>query len=295
LLLEEPQLGLRPARVALVVDKASGDLHGDGPLLMAAFRKLAVEAEIVPWGAGPDWGSFDGVLIRHTWDYIFERDSFLAWAEDVSERTRLANSAEVLRWNTDKRYLREIEAAGIPIVPTAWVAPGEDVPEVEWESFIVKPSVSAGARLSARYLRGDDIASHVERIHMSGAAAMLQPYVTTVDDEGETGTYVFGGEVSHAIRKGPVLNTIHSPRDDLSAASHQRVGPAPVEPTLAAFGLRVLQRAPAVLYARVDTVIDREGHPMLMELEVTEPFLFLEHAPEAADRFARAVSQWLSG
>jgi hypothetical protein len=285
---------LRPARVALVVDKASGDLHGDGPLLMAAFRKLAVEAEIVPWGAGPDWGSFDGVLIRHTWDYIFERDSFLAWAEDVSERTRLANSAEVLRWNTDKRYLREIEAAGIPIVPTAWVAPGEDVPEVEWESFIVKPSVSAGARLSARYLRGDDIASHVERIHMSGAAAMLQPYVTTVDDEGETGTYVFGGEVSHAIRKGPVLTAVGSPRDDLSAASHQLVRPATVEPMLADFALRVLDNAPPVLYSRVDTVIGDEGRPMLIELEVTEPFLFLEHAPDAADRFARAVSRWLS-
>ena len=140
--------------MALVADKETVDLLSDGPLLMAAFRTLAIEAEIVPWGAGPDWAGYDGVLIRHTWDYVFDRDSFLVWADEVAHVTRLANAPEVLRWNTDKRYLRDLEAAGVRIVPTIWVAPGEDVPEIAWESFVVKPSVSAGARLSARYTRG---------------------------------------------------------------------------------------------------------------------------------------------
>ena len=281
-------------RVALVADKQTADLLSDGPLLLAAFARLDIEAEVVPWGNGLDWASFDGVLIRHTWDYVFDRDSFLVWAAEVAQVTRLANAPEVLRWNTDKRYLRDLEAAGIRIVPTIWVAPGEDVPDVPWESFVMKPSVSAGARLSARYVPGDDIRGHLGLIHANGAVAMLQPYVASVDCEGETGTYVFGGEVSHAIRKGPVLDTVRAPRDDLSAASRQLVGPVPVDAALVDFAVRVLECAPPVLYSRVDTVMDDQGQPMLVELEATEPFLFLEHAPEAADRFALAVSRWLS-
>jgi hypothetical protein len=277
-----------------VANKTSTDLHGDGPLLVTAFGNLGIETEVVPWGAGPDWARFDGVLIRHTWDYVFDREAFLVWADGVAEVTRLANAPEVLRWNTDKRYLRDLEAAGISIVPTVWVAAGEDVPDVGWDSFVVKPSVSAGARLSARYVRGDDIRPHIDRIHMTGAVAMLQPYVATVDRQGETGTYVFGGEVSHAIRKGSVLNDVRAPRDDLSASSHQLVGPATVETTLADFAVQVLESAPPVLYCRVDTVVDDEGQPMLMELEATEPFLFLEHTPRAADHFALAVSRWLA-
>src|SRR5437763_12701347 len=118
---------------------------------------------------------------------------------------------------------------------------------------------------------------------------MLPLYAPPANVEHETGTYVFGGEVSHAIRKEPVLETVRVPLSDLSAGSHQLVGPAVVDRRLAAYALEVLAAAPAVLYARVDTVMDEAGRPMLMELEATEPFLFLEHAPDAADRFARAV------
>jgi hypothetical protein len=148
--------------------------------------------------------------------------------------------------------------------------------------------------MSASYDRGADITGHVERIHATGAAAMVQPYVESVDGVGETGTYVLGGEVSHAVRKGAVLDNIRSPLEDLSAASHQLVGPAAVEEQLAGFAAYVLECAPPVLYSRVDTVMAHDGRPLLMELEATEPFLFLEHAPEGADRFARAVSRWVT-
>jgi len=280
-------------RVALVTNKESADLHTDGPRLAAAFERLGVDTAVVPWGGGTDWARFDGVLIRNTWDYVFDRDGFLAWAEAVSATTPIANSVSVLRWNTDKRYLRDLSAAGIPVVPTVWAEPGHPLPRVEWKDFVVKPSVSAGARLSARYGHGDDITGHVARIYALGAAAMIQPYVASLADDEETGTYVFGGEVSHAVTKAPVLESMRAPRDDLEAGAHQLVGPAEVDPRFAAFALGVLAAAPPVLYARVDTVVDN-GEPMLMELEVTEPFLFLEHAPEAADRFAKAALRWLS-
>src|SRR4029077_2046002 len=144
---------------------------------------------------------------------------------------------------------------------------------------VVKPSVSAGARLSARYRRDDEIAGHIARIHAIGAVAMVQPYLASID-QGETGTYVFGGEVSHAITKGPVLDDLTEPREDLYGGAHQLGGPAPVDPRLAAFAARVRSVAPDVLYSRVDTVMGDDGEPVLMELEATEPYLFLEHAPE---------------
>jgi hypothetical protein len=279
-------------RVALVASAQTTELHTDGPLLIAAFDSLHIDADVVSWGRGVDWSAFDAVLVRNTWDYIFDRDAFLDWAAEVSATTRLANSVDVLRWNTDKRYLRDLEASGIPTVPTLWVDPGAETPAVEWDDFVVKPSVSAGARLSARYRGGDDPRDHIGRIHAHGVTAMLQPYLATVDAAGESGTYVFGGAVSHAIRKGAILEQGKPAVDDLDAASHQSVGPADVDPELAAFALRVLDAAPEVLYARVDTAPTHEG-PVLLELEVTEPFLFLEHAPGAALRFAESVRDWL--
>ncbi|MCU1449214.1 MAG: hypothetical protein JWP02_1384 [Acidimicrobiales bacterium] len=269
-------------------------MHTDGPYLIPAFDALGMAATVVPWGPGPDWPSFDAVLVRNTWDYIFDRDLFLEWAAGVEAVTRLANTLDVLRWNTDKRYIRDLEDAGVPTVPTVWIEPGQSPPPVEWDEVVVKPTVSAGARLSARYRGGQDFGEHVRRIHAEGMTAMLQPYLRSVDTEGETGTYVFGGEVSHAIHKGPVLQAARPASDELDAASHQSVGPADVDPDLAAFALRVLRAAPPVLYARVDTAPGPDGHPLLLELEATEPYLFLEHAPRGADNFAQAVATWLS-
>ncbi|MBV8981415.1 MAG: hypothetical protein JO086_10985 [Acidimicrobiia bacterium] len=283
------------ARVALVVNRGATDLHNDGPPLLAAFGRLGIDVDVVGWGSGRDWARFDGVVVRNSWDYIFDRDGFLAWATEVTAVTRLANSLDVLRWNTDKRYLRDLQAAGIPTVPTVWVEPGDDPPAVPWDHFVVKPSVSAGARMSARYSRGDDIGAHVQAINAGGAAAMIQPYVVSVDDVGERGTYVFGGKVSHAIAKDAVLATVRAPLDDLSASSHQLVTGSAVDGRLADFAMRVGRSAPPLLYCRVDTVTGEDGAPVLMELEATEPFLFLEHAPPAAaDLFARAVRDWLS-
>ena len=133
----------------------------------------------------------------------------------------------------------------------------------------------------------------MRRIHRTGAWAMVQPYLESVDEEGETGTYVFGGEVSHAIRKGAILEPGRPASDALDAGSHQRVGRADVDPILAEFARAVVRSSLSVLYARVDTAPGPEGTPVLLEFEATEPFLFLEHEPAAADRFATAVVDWL--
>jgi glutathione synthase/RimK-type ligase-like ATP-grasp enzyme len=264
-----------------------GDLRDDGPLLVAAFGRLGIDAELVPWGG--DCSAYDGAIVRGTWDYIEARDEFVAWAATVP---RLANSADVLRWNTDKRYLRELEAAGIPVVPTVWSDAGAvSFPEGE---FVVKPAVSAGGRNSARHTDAVSGAAHVRAIRDAGGVAMIQPFLPSVDTVGETGTYVFGGEVSHAIRKGGVLAPGVSPSDDLNLGSIDAVTAQPVDPVLADFASRVLAASPGpVLYARVDTVVGPEGQPLLIELEATEPYLFLSLDPAGANRFARAAAAWL--
>lgn len=267
-----------------------------------AFARREIHVELTPWGSRRDWSAYDGVVIRTTWDYIDDRAGFLEWAEAVAAVTKLANPVDVLAWNTDKRYLRELTATGLPVVSTHWIEPGEEptVPS-EWDDVVVKPAVSAGARRSARYGRDrvDAARRHIESLLADGITAMVQPYVADVDSRGETGTYLFGGEPSHAITKGAVLHRDQPAPDDMHLGATQRVTAAPIDPDLVGFARRTLDAAPGgadnLLYARVDTVRDAAGAPMILEVELTEPFLWLETdaSGTAADRFAEAVAKWV--
>ena len=121
----------------------------DDQRLAAALGALGVEVDRVPWDdAGADWAAYDVVVIRSTWDYVPRRDEFVAWAESVG--SSLHNSADVVRWNSDKRYLGELATAGIPAVATTYVGPGDDVPALDGE-VVVKPAISAGARDTGRF------------------------------------------------------------------------------------------------------------------------------------------------
>lgn len=262
--------------------------------MLDAFAAIGVPAVVVGWDADVDWSSFDGVVVRGTWDYVDDRDAFLSWARSVAAVTRLANPYDVLRWNTDKRYLRELAAAGVPVIETRWSDSGRALSFPAGE-FVVKPAVSAGGRNSARHSSAATGAAHVEAIVAAGGVAMVQPFLPAVETAGETGTYVFGGAVTHAIRKMGMLDAGEGPDADRTAAQVSRVGPARVDADLARFALEVLEASPGpCLYARVDTVPDPDGKPLLMELEVTEPYFFLAHAPAAAARFAAATADWLS-
>ncbi|HUQ40800.1 MAG TPA: hypothetical protein VM030_11665 [Acidimicrobiales bacterium] len=290
-------------RVALVCQRDGTDLFTDGPLLFSALEGVGVEAQAVPWGSATDWASFDAVVVRTTWDYVERFEEFFAWARSVEATgVPLANPVEVLAWNADKRYLRDLEMAGAPIVATRWLDPGDDpiaaVAAIPWDEFVVKPAVSAGSRMTARYAAGEHAAAvaHLRRIVATGGAAMVQPHIATVDEVGENGTYVFGGRVSHVISKGAVLKPGAAPVQDNSLAETQEAAPAAVTAELGAFASDVLARLPfadPVLYARVDTVRVDEGALALLELELFEPFLFLEISPGAAENYAAALVSWL--
>lgn len=289
-------------RIALVSSREALALDEDMPPLAAALRAQGVEVGTPSWDdAAVDWSRYDLAVLRSTWDYVDRVDEFLAWADCCATRTRLVNSPAVVRWNTDKHYLRDLAQAAVPVVPTHFVEPGSRAPvELDrflakrgCDEFVVKPAIGAGSRDAARYCRGDRVraGAHLQALLDAGRSAMLQPYLARVDEHGETAAIYLGGQYSHAIRKGPLLRV----GDALVAGLF-----APEQITVRAADageLRVAEAALAAIpferptYARVDMIRDDRGEPLVLELELTEPSLFLAHAPGAAERYAAILRQ----
>jgi hypothetical protein len=290
--------------VALVTAAPARGLDGDMPPLLAALGLLGIGAREVVWDDPTvDWDAFDLVVVRSAWDYFARREAFVAWAERVEAATRLENPAAVLRWNSDKRYLRELDAAGVPIVPTTFLAPGEALDLPEGGDLIVKPAVSAGSNDTARHRDGDRGAAmaHVQRLHDEGRVAMVQPYQRAVDERGETALVYFDGELSHAIEKGAIfaagpqmvggLFAREQIRPRMPTAAERAAG----ETVLRALARSVPAEAMPLLYARVDLVPLADGTPGLLELELCEPSVFLASADGAAARFGAAIAARLPG
>lgn len=263
----------------------------DARILAAALTGLGVAADMAVWDdAAVDWSRYDLVVVRSTWDYTDRREEFLAWAESLP---RVLNPADVLRWNTDKRYLRDLAAAGVPVVPTRWDP--DDIP-ADWPEYVLKPSVSSGSRDTARWGPGEEDAAraHLRELRDAGRTVMLQPYLEAVDTAGETALVFLGGEYSHAARKARVLNP-GAGIEGLAGLGETRGKVTATTATDAELDLahRVLDAVPGgrdLLYARVDLIPGPGGDPLLIELELTEPALYLEHAPGGDARFAKAVA-----
>ena len=249
-----------------------------------------------------EWDRYDRVVIRSTWDYTARAEEFLAWAQRVGP-ARLRNQPELIAWNSDKSYLSDLASAGIPTVPTTFVGLS-DTPVDFVGEVVVKPTVSAGARDTGRFgpSHFSEARSLVDAIVASGRTAMVQPYLRDVDEAGETGVVVLGGEVSHVLHKKAILRAdevapVDPSRGDFAAAE------AMFDPELVTAGradddqLSLAQRVMAELerrfgrplYARVDMVPGPHGTPVVLEVEAVEPCLYFNTAPEASERFATAV------
>ncbi len=277
-------------RVALATCCAFAGLDVDDLPIPAALAPHGIACEPVVWDdPAADWERFDLVVVRSTWDYTHRRDDFLVWAASLP---RLANPEAVLRWNTDKRYLAELREAGVAIVPTIFIEPAQEaMVGLPRTGLVVKPAVSAGSADTERHREIRPALEHVARLQDDGRVAMAQPYLDAVDRAGETALVFFGGAFSHAVRKGPMLT--HG-RARLAGPSVEEVI-EPREPSAAeraashAVMAVVRERFGDLLYARVDLLPGPAGEPLLLELELTEPSLFLAHAAGAAERLAAAI------
>jgi hypothetical protein len=288
--------------VALVTAREARGLDEDLPPLEAAMRAAGLETRVVDWD-DPDaqWGSFDLALLRSTWDYTDRLPEFLAWVDSAAAVTKLLNPPPVVRWNTDKHYLSELERAGAPVVSSTFIEPGESAERAldtflarhDSAEFVVKPSVGAGSRDTQRHVRTELAVAlaHAQRLLDGQRSVLLQPYLESVDTEGETALMFFAGRFSHAIRKGPLL-----PRGSAGSPAIGLFAPEKITPrTPGADELRVASQVlsglpfEAPLYARVDLIRDTSGAAVLLELELTEPSLFFAHSAGSAERFTAAV------
>jgi hypothetical protein len=273
----------------------------DDEELARVLRARGAVVAIEPWDdPDVDWAPYEAVVIRSTWNYARRRDRFLAWCERIGER--LHNAPALVRWNSDKRYLRDLAGAGIRVVDTRFVEPGDEIPDLEGE-VVVKPNVSAGGRDTGRFGPSThDVARElIAEILASGRAAMVQPYQSSVDEIGETAVLCIDGEPAHALRKRAVLrpDEVAPTRDDGVGAAEIMYDPGLVTATEAADA--ELEHARAVvahvrerfgylpLYARVDTIRGPDGEPVLMELEAIEPNFYLDQAPATAQRVGDAI------
>jgi glutathione synthase/RimK-type ligase-like ATP-grasp enzyme len=266
-------------------------MTAESRLLMEEIRRVGLDARPLVWDdPSVDWALQKVCVIRETWDYHHRRDEFVAWAEQVGTVTTLLNPAEVVRWNTHKGYLRELEARGVPVVPTIWLHAGDSANLAEtmstngWNEVVVKPAVSASA-FETIQVTGEQIErgqAHIDRL-LPSRDLMVQPFMAAVRDYGERSLIFIDGELTHAVRRLPALHL----EEGSTAWDAALMQPTPDEVNLAELALRAAGFP--TLYARVDMVPDEANKMRLMELELVEPSLFLMQAPHAARRLARAI------
>jgi hypothetical protein len=286
-------------RIALPTCSNLPDWEVDDAPLFEALAARGAQTERPVWDdLRIDWATFDAVLVRTVWDYQDKLPAFLDWIDRVGDETELFNPAPVLRWNTDKRYLRELAARGVRIAPTEWLEAGSQadvaalVARRGWESAFLKPVVGATARETLRFRcepRGVELAqAHVDRL-LPREGLILQPYLASVETVGELSLILVDGDLSHAVRKIPVPGD-YRVQDDFGASDRpEAVSEETVALARAALRAATPSDLQPLLYGRVDFMTGDDGSLLLGELELIEPSLFLRHDPAAAGRIAEAL------
>ena len=259
------------------------------------------DVEFIPWDDPDcDWSSWDLIINRSTWDYTDRLEEYLAWVDSV-DPAKLRNSPAVIRWNVDKRYLADLDAAGLPVPPTMLVGPGDRLPELHGE-FVVKPVVGGGARDTGRF--SDDSIEEsgvlINSIIDSGRIAMIQPYIDEIETHGETAVMAFNGRIAYSLNKKAFLGPDEAApvgEDGIAVAMFDEElvtlsQAAPAELELAARTLTWLggRFGAMPLFARIDMVQTRNGPPVLMEVELTEPSLYLSQTESLQETGTRAFA-----
>ena len=277
-------------RIAIATCAEYEELKVDDRLLGEALEARGAEARSVVWDAeGPDWSEFDLCLVRSTWDYHDKHEEFLAWCRRVEAAAGLRNPADLIAWNSEKTYLRELAERGVPTVPTVWVERSSDVDLDDllaregWQEVVVKPVVDLGAKNLHR-VRADEAQEALASV-LARNDAMVQPFLPSLETEGELSLIYIDGSFSHAVRKRPAAGDFRV--QSIWGGAFDAATPAAEHLDIAERALEGLDEAP--LYARIDLVSDLAGDPVSIELELIEPNLYLGTQPAAAGALARAV------
>jgi glutathione synthase/RimK-type ligase-like ATP-grasp enzyme len=286
------------ANTAAESDWYLGNILADDRLLQAALSRRGLTARRVDW-ADPqvNWSEFRCAVFRSTWDYFERFEEFSAWLDRVARETRVCNPVSTVRWSTDKHYLADLEARGVPVVPSRFLERGSThrladvLGEAGWDEAVIKPCVSGAARHTYRV--NLDTAGETDPILNSLLAAeamIVQPFQADIVRTGEDTLMMFGGRYSHAVRKVAKPGDFRV-QDDHGGTVHE-YHPTAEQIDLAERAVAACQPLP--VYGRVDMTRGADGRLAVMELELIEPELWLRYHPPAADTFADAVVAFLA-
>lgn len=297
----------QPVRIAFATHEAKPDFSPDDLLAADLLEQRGFTVEAVPWSReGADWAGYAAVVIRSTWDYHKNLEAFRAWARSVEAAGgRLHNPAAVVAWNSEKTYLKDLEASGIAIVPTRWIARGDGadlaavLAEAGWPAVVVKPTISASAyRTWKQQLHQGAEHQHDLDSLLADSGAMIQPLLEEVIADGEWSFLYFRREgrlaFSHAVLKKPASGDFRV-QAELGGQTSAEMPPPALLAQIEDLVGKASQVAPGeLLYARVDGVVSQGQHApagkfLLMELELIEPFVFLETG-NGAQNFADAIT-----
>jgi glutathione synthase/RimK-type ligase-like ATP-grasp enzyme len=263
-------------RLRVATCKQLPEVDIDEAPLAKALAAAGIDAQLLAWDdPHVDWDAPIPTVIRSTWNYALDVGRFLSWVDRASAAAPLWNPPHVVRANLHKRYLLDLQARGVPIVPTTLARPGVPV-AMPYSRFVIKPEVGAGSLDARVFEPGDPEASgHLQSL-LSRGYALIQPYIDSVDDYGERSVIWIDGELTHAIRKTPRF----------AGDSEQIDGPFPIAPDEREVAEAALAPfASSIMYGRVDLARDAGGQPLVMELELVEPSLFFARHPPALERF----------
>lgn len=266
-------------------------------LLKSAFEAQGLKVDITYWDNPTyEWQETKSVFFRTIWDYFERFDEFWEWLEQVKTKTRLINSYELIKWNIDKHYLKDLSSWGIETVPTYFADKGcnmklhEIAKRNQWKDLVIKPAISASAFKTYKILANEIQAN--EKLFNSLVQErnmLVQPYFETITQLGEASLMVFDGKFTHAILKKAQPGDFRV-QDDFGGTVHNYI-PTKAEINFAEKVFETCKTKP--VYGRVDIVWDNDKNFYLSELEIIEPELWIRNYPKCAERIAEAVDKIL--
>ncbi|UXX77913.1 hypothetical protein N7E81_11100 [Reichenbachiella carrageenanivorans] len=279
----------------VAIDDYAKNVLLEDQLLINALTHIGLKAHKTHWNNEQfDWTSTQCAMIRTTWDIYDDGmfDQFEAWLDRIKDQTQLINTYETIRWNIDKRYLKDLKTRGIKIPPTIFIPQGESknlheiVQASGWEQSILKPAISGGGRHTYKLDNNqlNAIANTFSTL-IQEESMLLQEFQHHVVDKGELTLMVFGGKYSHAVLKKAKVGDFRV-QDDFGGTVHT------YEPTAAeiAFAERVVAACdPVPTQARVDFIWGNDGDLCVSELELIEPELWFRNEKGAAEQLATLI------
>ena len=274
-------------KLALLTCTNLPDWEQDDRFFHAVLDQASIDWTVVPWDSDTDWSTFDVVLIRTTWDYVDRREEFLHRLKEIASQTILFNPIEIVEWNLQKTYLKDLEDSGISIAPTVWIDRDIDLKNAMtdrgWTRGFLKPVIGACAVDTKRFTLGETgtVQVWLNELITKGERMMLQPYLETVETDGEYSAIYFGRRLSHCVQKVPVPGD-YRVQDDYGASDHG-IDPAeyPEMMQVAETALQYLHaRFSNVLVTRMDFLRMNDGRFVINEVEMIEPSLFFRHSTE---------------